>query len=351
MRLKALSGVLLVMLCAGNVGAAESVMTEQVSALEEKLEQGWLSQVDISGAIEAEAGYRKDYDDIKTSDVDLTNVEVGIEAGLNDWVSGFALLKWEEDGGEGVFVDEGGISLGNLETMRYQVSVGKLYVPFGVYETSMVSDPLTLELGEVRVGAINAEFASAGFYGAVYVFNSDVSESGEDDDMIDSWGVSLGYQFASEVMNADLTAGYINNLNASGGFSDTLDKVDEYSAGGTVSAVVTVADITFIGEYLTALDDDYLATSEAKPEAWNLEIAYAFAVSDHQAGIALGYQGSQDAAFLGLPKERWLASASYELTPGLGVALEIARDEDYAGGDGGSGESADSIVCQLALEF
>ena len=46
-----------------------------------------------------------------------------------------------------------------------------------------------------------------------------------------------------------------------------------------------------------------------------------------------------------------LAAMSYEIAPGLGIALEVSHDEDYDQADGGSGETADAVICQLAVEF
>ncbi len=351
MKSAVLSGVLLVVLFANMAGAADSGVAERVSALEQQLEATWLSRVEISGVIEVEASYTDDYDDVQTSDIDLANVELSIDAGLTESVGGFVVLKWEEDGEEGVFVDEGGITLGNLDVYHYQLSAGKLYVPFGVFETSMISDPLTLELGEVREGAVSIELSGGGFHGAVFAFNSDVSKTGAADDMIDSWGLSLAYQWAGDLLSADLSAGYISNLNASGGFSDTLNTVAEYSAGATGSLVVGIADFTLVGEYLTALDDDYLTDSNDQPAAWNVEVSYSFAVNDHAAVVALGYQGSRDAAFLGLPEERWLVAGNYELTSELSVSVELSHDDDYGESSGGSGKTAETVLAQLAFAF
>ncbi len=351
MKAVVLSGVLLVVLFANMAGAADSSIAERVSALEQQMEATWLSRVDISGVIEVEASYTDDYDGARTSDLDLTNVEIGIEAGLNDMVAGFAVLKWEEDGEEGVFVDEGGITLGNLEALHYQITAGKLYVPFGVFETNMISDPLTLELGEVREGAVTIDLSGAGFHGSIFAFNSDVTKTGKADDMVDSWGLSLGYQFAGDSFSADIIAGYISNLNASGGFSETLDTVEDYTAGATGSIIVGIADFSFVGEYLAALDDDYLADSNDQPATWNVEVSYRFMVNDHAASVALGYQGTREAAFLGLPEERWLVSANYEITTELSIAVELSQDDDYAINKGGSGETAESVLCQLALAF
>ena len=111
------------------VFAAEESLAGRVTALEEALSHGVVQQVQISGAIEAEVGYSSDYDDVKESDVDLTTLELGIDVALNEFFSGFALMKWEEDGDEGVFLDEGGVVLGNVDEYGVAVTAGKLYVP------------------------------------------------------------------------------------------------------------------------------------------------------------------------------------------------------------------------------
>lgn len=334
--------------------AESGALAGRVTALEDALSQGVVQQVQISGAIEAEAGYGSDYADASTSDIDLVTLELGLDVALNDYFSGFALLKWEEDGGEGVFLDEGGIVLGSVEEYGFAVTAGKLYVPFGVYETGLISDPLTLELGETREGAVVVDFGGGGFYGAAYTFNSAINDDASDDDMIDAFGVTAGYVDEVAGMNLDLSAGWISNITSSGGFSGAHEAVgnfDDYTAGATVSAVVGIADFTLIGEYLAVLDNDYLTTEDAEPATWNLEFGYGFGIGGNAASVAVSYQGSDEAVFLGLPESRFAAAFGYEIFAGLGIALEYLHDEDYDVADGGTGESADVVTVQLALEF
>ncbi|MCK4501469.1 MAG: LbtU family siderophore porin [Desulfuromonadales bacterium] len=343
------------MLSPAFVFATDGALASRVTALEDALSQGIVQQVQISGAIEAEMGYSIDYDDVKESDVDLTTLELGIDVDLNDFFSGFALMKWEEDGGEGVFLDEGGVTLGNVDDYGVAVSAGKLYVPFGVYETGMVSDPLTLELGETREGAVTVNVAGGGFYGAAYSFNSAINDDATDD-MIDAYGLMAGYAFEADEMSVDLSAGWISNLTSSGGFSAYLDDagvalLDDYTAGATVSAIVNIADFTLRGEYLTALDNDYLVAEDSEPVAWGLEFGYRFEISGHGASVAVTYQGSADAVMFGLPETRIGAALGFDITEGVGIAFEYIHDEDYGLSDGGTGESADTVTCQLALEF
>lgn len=334
------------------VFAGDGALSSRVTALEDALSG---EQVQISGAIEAEIAYGSDYDDAKGSDVDLTTLELGIDVALTEYFSGFALMKWEEDGGEGVFLDEGGIVLGSVDEYGIAVTVGKLYVPFGVFETAMISDPLTLELGETREGAVVVDFGAGGFYGAAYTFNSAINDD-EDDDMIDAFGAMAGYGFESDGMNFDVSAGWISNLTSSGGFSGYLEEagvevLDDYAAGVAVSAVVGIADFTLIGEYVAALDDDYVASDDSKPSTWSLEFGYSFDLSGHGASVAATYQGSDEAVGLELPESRIGAAFGFDISDGLGIAFEYIHDEDFDTSDGGTGESADAVTCQLALEF
>lgn len=343
------------MLSPAFVFATDGALASRVTAMEDALSQGIVQKVQFSGAIEAEAGYSSGYDDVKESDVDLTTLELGIDVALTDYFSGFALMKWEEDGAEGVFLDEGGVTLGSVDEYGVAVTVGKLYVPFGVYETGMISDPLTLELGETREGAAVVDFGVEGFYGAVYAFNSAINDDDEDD-MVDAFGANAGYAFEADSVSVDVSVSWISNLTSSGGFSGALgdtdvELLDDYTAGAAVSAVISFADFTLIGEYLTALDSDYLAAEDSEPATWNLEFGYGFEISGHGASVTATYQGSDEAVILGLPETRIGAAFGFDITDGLGIAFEYIHDEDYDASDGGSGESADTVTCQLALEF
>lgn len=117
-------------------------------------------KVTLSGAIEVEAGYSSDFADVDTSEISLATAELGIDAAINDWTTGHALFKWDDDE---LFVDEGFITLGGTDAVPVYLTAGLLYVPFGVYETNMISDPLTLEIGETQESAVQVGVDIKGF--------------------------------------------------------------------------------------------------------------------------------------------------------------------------------------------
>ena len=312
--------------------------------------------VTISGLVEVEVGFSEDYDGNDESDIALATVELGIDIDLHKYVSAHILLLWEEDDTEPVDLDEGYIMLGNTEHFPLYLQAGKLYVPFGNFESHMISDPLTLELGETRETAAIFGVEYKGLYGGAYAFNGDIDESGDDDE-IKCFGLNAGYAFENETFGLDIGAGWINNLGDSDTLGDTLPgEIKDYVGGLTAHAIFSWRGLQLIGEYLGATDDFEVDELEfkgvgAEPETWNIELGHTFEIAGHETVVALAYQGSDEALALELPEERYLGTIGVGLIDGLSLAVEYAHDEDYDEKDGGTGDNADTITLQMALEF
>ncbi len=88
------------------------------------------------------------------------------------------------------YVDVAFVTIANPEQSPLFLTAGQIYVPFGAYETNLVSDPLTLEIGETRETALQGGFVRGGFNGSVYVFNGTNKKDGKN--QIGSWGANLG---------------------------------------------------------------------------------------------------------------------------------------------------------------
>jgi len=178
-----------------------------------------------------------------------------------------------------------------------------------------------------------------------------------DDDEIKCFGLNAGFCFENDSLNIDLGAGWINSLSDSDTLGEALpEEIKDYVAGVTAHAIVSWQGFSLIGEYLGATDD--FAADEldfkgkgAEPQAWNIELGYTFDIADHETVFALAYQGTDEALALELPKERYMGTFGVGLTDGLSLAIEYAHDKDYDEHDGGTGDSADSVTMQLALEF
>lgn len=338
----------------------EEIRGKEVGAHEESLLGKINERVTLSGVVEVEASSAEDFDGADTSDITLATVGLGLDAEITEWVNAHLLLLYEEDDTEPMDLDEGTITLGNLEKFPLYLTAGKMYVPFGSFESNMISDPLTLELGETRESAAQVGFAASGFYGSFYAFNSDINETG-DDDTIASFGANAGYGYLNDKMSLDLGVGWINNIaaadNLSGYFDDAgITEVQDYPAGLTAHLTLGYGPFMLIGEYLGALNAFDASELDfngrgAEPSAWNFEAAYTREIKGKETTFAVGYQKTDEALALELPDERILGCIGVEIWENTSLALEYLHDEDYSVNEGGTGNDANAATVQMAVEF
>ena len=323
-------------------------------------EDAWFDAVEIGGVIELEAAYASHgaddapYEGDPSTTAELATLELGIAARIHDWVGAEIVVKNDDE--DNIAIDETFLTIAPPEG-TWALQTGRYVVPFGVYETNMISDPVTLELGETGQDAVMFAAESGGLYGSVFAFNGDLERGG--DNTIDGFGVALGYAMEIEGGAIDANLSWINDLGESDGFEIDSAGADNVP-GWAASVVLGWGDVTLIGEYLTALDgfegdEIEFGDAGAEPSAWTVEIAYGFDLGGRDATAAVGYQGTSeavgDADSLGLPERRALVGLSAEMTEGVALSAEWKRDEDYGEAEGGTGKSADTVTVQLAAEF
>jgi hypothetical protein len=314
--------------------------------------EGWSDRIQIGGAIEVEAGYHSPYTGKDTSDLVVSTIELGVDAQLNDWVAGKVTLLYEEDETP-LEVDVGILTIAPPDGPWF-INAGRQYVPFGTYETYLVSDPLTLELGETRETAVLFGLASTGFVGAFYVFNGDSEKSG---DNIDHYGATAGYTHLDDDSAFAMHVGYINHIGDSDTLQDTIGgNVNDYVGGVAIDARLSNGPIEVIADYVAAtgrFDATELAFNGngAAPKAWHLEVAYTFALASWPTTVAFGYQASDEALALDLPETRIATALSVEVADNTTLSFEWAHDKDYGTGDGGTGKTSETATAQLAVEF
>lgn len=323
------------------------------------------SGVAISGVVEAELGFvnvdqgapgAAAYDE---SGVSLATVELHIDGEITSNVTAHTSLLFEE-GDTPLEVDEGFITYGDKDS--WYLSVGQMYVPFGSFDSNMISDPVTLELGETRESAALVGISFGDLNGRFYIFNG-TSIDGTDisgTDTIEHMGASLTYTGESFGVGAD----YISSL----GDSDTLQgllasRVKSYIPGVSISGFIHFGWFSFMMENISALksfqitdfdldgdlDDSTLAytLNKAKPMANNIEVGME--LGNGTLGIAL--QNTSNAAQLGLPETRILAAYIMDLEDGVSLGFEFANQEDYPVSKGGTGDVTTAVTVQLAAEF
>ena len=343
---------------AATIAQHDATMSPNAGSPPGNEQTAWTDRVEVTGVVEFEATHSSAYDGTDESDFSVATAELGIAAQVSEWVAAGVSLLYEQDDTD-LEVDVAYLALANPQASPWFLTAGQVYVPFGTYDTSLVSDPLTLELGETRETALQAGWARGPVAASLYAFNGDNEKDGEN--TIASWGaqatlvselaqgvVALNLGYTSDLGDADTLQGVIvDNL----GSHDT-DRVAAWTAGVTAE----LGPFVLIGEYLAAAESFEAAAvgwngSGARPSAWNLEAGYNFSLLNKAATVAVGYQGSGEAIALELPRRRLLAALSVGIFDNTALSLEWSHDTDYDSADGGTGEDANALVAQLAVEF
>ncbi len=315
--------------------------------------------VTLFGLIEGEVVFGEDFEGSNFSEFNVATVELGFDVQMSEWAVGHILAKYEGGDDDDLFIDEANIWLGNYEKYPLLLTAGKFYMPFGNFETNMIQDPLTLEIGEINDYGAAIGLEHSGFYGAVFGYNG-LKET-ESSETISGFGLMAGYTYEHEEMALETGISWVNNIADAGSISDALDAngfdtvIDQVS-GLSVNILGSYGPFSLLGEYTTSLDS--FAPSEigfdgngAEPKAWNVEFGYATELLGKESVFAIGYQGTDEALELGLPEIRIIGTASFVILNGTTVSFEYFYDKDYSLTDGGTGESAGTFTTQLAYEF
>ena len=317
-------------------------------------EEGWFDAVEVGGLLEVEAAYENPYEGDSSSDAVLATMELAVTAQVTDWVGGEVVLLHEEDDTD-LEVDVATMTVGPAGG-PWSFTAGQYFVPFGTFESNFISDPMTLELGETRESALQFGVESGRFQGAVYAFNGDSDEDG--DDRFENLGAMIGFAAENENSEFAVNVSYISNIGDTDSLQDTIELDEDYDSvsGWSASGMLRFGSLSFLAEYLGASEDFEAHEMEfdgdgAEPSSYMFEAAYDFDLAGKSSTIAVGYQETDEALALELPEERFMLGFSVEMMEGVTLAIEGAFDDDYSVSDGGTGKDAEIVTVQLASEF
>ena len=291
------------------------------------LSDGWFNSVSIGGVIELELVSESPAGEESSVSAGVGTAELGIGAEINDQWGGEILIE----------NDDGTIALADA-FLTYEAggglsaSMGQQTLPFGVYETNLISDPLTKELGETAHTSLVLSGEAAQFGWSLLTYY-------DGEDSLDGFGLGLGTAMEGDDSTFAVDVAWISNIGDSDGLSGQFeDDVLGMSAGARGS----MGPVSAILEFVTALDSD----SGAEPSAWHAEAAYSFDLMGKGATAAVGASGTSNGAAAELAETLMLLGISLEIADGVGLGIEWAQSEDYDA-DGAD----DAITVLLAAEF
>lgn len=333
--------------------AVGSAPAERYHTPEEKRDVGGIELmpgVSAGVVLELEAGWESQGSE-SSSDIVLATFEFGIEAEISDLISGSALLLWEEDDTEPVDLDEAVITLTCPEGL-FTLDAGKLYLPFGNFNSHVVSDPITVELAEARESGAVIGYESGIVSIQAALFNGDLDEEGDDD--VD--GVSVALTVApAEGIEAGVY--WVSDIGESGGIEGLIAEVAEEAEEAAGEAVaysevagfggyvcVQAGDLAFDVEYIAAADDfaaGLLADKSLSPSAWNAELAFQ---SIERWEFAVKVEGSDE--FPGFPETQFGGAIAFGIDDNAAVKVEYLH-----GTFEGDEDDRDIVTGQLSVEF
>jgi len=310
----------------------------------------------LSGTVEVEASYSYTFAKGTTgegvADIVLATAQLGLEALYKERLEACIILLWEEDDTEPVDVDEG---WAKFKLDDFFVGGGKTYTPFGSFDTSFVSDPLTLELAETRESVFFAGYEKDTFSFTVHLFNGDLFKSGTHPeranclavafDLSPSNAVSMRLSFQSNIAESDgLLAGA---LSFDPQFTERVGGI-HFSVSLDFGKVKSVMEVVIAERRFDVADLDVNGDGEGdRPSAWNTEAAYSFNRRSGEWTVALKLEGTDE---LDAPKFQEGLCVSFSPDGHTSISFEFlyrSFDEEF------SAPSRDgySVTLQVAFSF
>jgi len=307
-------------------------------------------KITLSGLIELEAAYNKPEGGEESSDLTLATVELGLEVQATDYLGGHIVLLWEE--GEDMeaydILDEAVIILTKPQPVwgvTPSFTGGKMYLPFGKFNSTMITDPLTLDLGETNQSAGMLTLEGELWTLQAGAFSGETDTSG-DHDTIDSWvaaletrpfnTLSFGISLISDLAESDLEL--VEDEDAELFYTSSV-------MGASAWLSWQFGQFGFEAEYLTALskfDRELVGLTDLtgrRPSAWNLELAW---MPNDRWQVAGRYEQADDFQD---DVTRYGGAVSYGLFEHAVLALE------YLHGDAKGTDPDHTVTAQLAFEF
>ncbi len=288
---------------------------------------------------EVSASYA-DTDAGDSSDINFDTFELTMSAAISDGVTFEGVLLYEE--GEDLCIDSAffDVAVPQLEGLSFQA--GLMYMPFGVFNGAMISDPMTLELGEISDASAGITYSVGPLTLSGYVFGADI----EDSDNVDNYAAAFSL---TPVENFQFGAAVLSDIGEAGLCDDIIDSYEEFgyedAMGIDVWATLSFGSFSISGEYLAAVDDLSIAGEKVKPQTWAVDIVQSFG---ERTVLGLRYEGSREFKTEEFPENQFGACLSYLLTENLTLSGEYmyGKFDDAAEID-----DRHMVTAKLAFEF
>ena len=329
------------------------------------------SQIQLGGAIEMEAGSRRSFRSVRSSDLALGTAEFDFEADVIDWGKAELSLEWDS-AGDKITVGEALITLAKPSKLPVYLKTGRGVVPFGIstgttvaarFEESLtITGPLTIEVFETKEDyaqlGVNAYGFNAGFY--IYNGSTDNNVRGK---QLEHYGFTVSYAQKTDLVSFDVGVDWIDSVFDSNGLTGAFPELvtrprRAYTPGIAGRARFGLWGFSLVGEYNGATRqanftrdlNENLVPVRTRPEAWQVELGYTGRIFDVRPYGAFSYSETSGLR-AGFPKKRILGAVGTWLSDNMRVVLEYANEVDYSKVAEGTGRDSDAMTLRLTYEW
>lgn len=257
-----------------------------------------------------------------------------------------------EDGDSGINLDEAFVVLGQSADFPGYLMGGRVYPAVGLFESFMVSDPITKEIFETQATAWEAGWAGEWLRLSLAGYNPTVRRDGQDAALFETYLLRVQITPPEKALGGlklSLGGAYTNNVAGSGFLQEQVpgQRLASLAGGLSFSASAEYGPLTLLAEYIradsfTPGELDY-APPDSSPQPWafNLELSWALAQDWRLTGR---YEGGGD-LYSEAPQRQGGLCLAWQPWPHLALALEYLR------GEYDDGSKLDLVTSQLSLIF
>jgi len=324
-------------------------------------------KIQLGGALEVEAVWRKEFNRTKSSELALTTAEFDFEADVVDWAKAELSLQWDS-AADKITLNEGLITFAKPSLVPVYLKTGRGVVPFGTstgttvaarFEESLtITGPLTIEIFEAKEDYALLGVKSHGFHGGIYLYNG-TTDNRKRGKHLEHWGVTAGYEMKTDLLTFDIGVDWIDSVFDTDGLTAAFPELQTrpnrgYIPGFSVHGRLGIFGFSLIAEYDGATKQVHFTRArrdvKVMPEAWQVEIGYMTKVFGVRPFAAFNYSATAGMQG-GFPERRLLGTVGTWVTDNIRVALEYANDRDYPRIQGGTGADSDAWTLRLTYEW
>jgi len=335
----------------------------------------------ISGGVEGGYVAHSQYEGSTQYSTSLNTAELDIAAFLNDWAQAFMSYDYQDmpsssgtrDPQNEIYLSRGYATIGNLSKSPIYASIGQMYVPFGRYNSLMLTTTETTSLARILSTTTVLGFSQNGFSAQAFTYNT---QQGEQNSFINEGGANISYSSTDSSHPYQIGASYTTNISDSQGMQDNGSDaafqgfaINDYDSPSTPAydlyGSMGIGDFTLIGEYISAtkhFSDDALQFNDtgAKPKALQAELDYSTTINNKPTSFGIMFSQTWQALALNLPKNSYNVVANTSIWRDTVESIEYSYNTNYgdtdtstgAGKAGPSGGGHSNVItAQLGVYF